>query len=102
MEGEPTKVVFCNSIGIDVVTLTRALNYINDKTENPEDVKGFSAGVWREVRSLPKEEREEIKKELRETDEPFSKIVEQKKEAIKQRKEKEKLEAELEETRKEL
>ena len=52
MEGEPTKVVFCNSIGIDVVTLTRALNYINDKQADPDAVEGFSAGVWREVINL--------------------------------------------------
>jgi len=93
---------FRKEIGIARITLQRALNYISDKQADPDAVEGFSAGIWREVRSLPKEEREEIKKELKETDEPFTKIVEQKKEAIKQRKEKEKLEAELEETRKQL
>ena len=102
MEGNPTKVVFCKELGIDVITLTRALNYIGDKRKNPEDVEGISAGVWREIRTLPKEEREEIKKELKETNEPFVKIVKQKKEQIKERKEKEKIEKELEETRKEL
>lgn len=93
---------FCKEIGIARITLQRALNYISDKQSDPKAVEGFSAGVWREVRNLPKEEREEIKKELKETDEPFSKIVEQKKEAIKQRKEQEKLEAELEEKRKQM
>jgi len=93
---------FCNQIGISITTLTRALNYIGDKEENPEAVEGISAGVWREIRALPEEEREEIKKELKETKEPFHKIVEQKKQQLKENKEREKIEQELEEKKKEL
>jgi len=97
---------FCKEIGINRTTLQRALNYIKDKQADPEAVEGFSAGAWREVRNLPKEDREEIREELakdiKEKIEPVAKIIEQKKKEIKEKKEKKKLEEELEETRKEL
>lgn len=92
---------FCREVGLTETTLTRALNYINDKQSDPDAVEGFSAGVWREVRNLPKEEREEIKKELAETKEPFSKIVEQKKEVIRERKAREELERKIKEQKNE-
>ena len=94
---------FCKSLGISRNTLFRAKHWVEDKKRRPEEVEGFGANTWSEVRSIPKEEREEIKKELKETErEPFKKIVEQKKEQIKERKEREKIVQELEEKKKEL
>ena len=36
------KATFCKVIGIDETTLHRAINYINDKRENPKAVEGVS------------------------------------------------------------
>jgi ParB/RepB/Spo0J family partition protein len=107
MEGSPISKVdgvveWCQSIGISTASLTRARNWVQDKEEKPELTEGINVGVWREIRTLPKEEIEELKEELKETNEPFHKIVEQKREQIKERKEREKIEQELEEQKKKL
>jgi ParB family chromosome partitioning protein len=91
LEGKPNQGSFCNSLGIHETTLRRALNWTKDKEENPKSVEGISAGVWREIRNLPEEDREEIKRELKETKEPFKKLVEEKKEKIQTKKELEEL-----------
>jgi len=68
---------WCKSLGIHQTTLTRAINYINDKRQDPKAVEGISAGVWREIRSLPEKEREEVKKELQKVKaEPIDKSFE--------------------------
>jgi|TARA_R100000093_G_scaffold71291_2_gene46613 ParB family chromosome partitioning protein len=100
--GTATSAAWCKSIGLNPRLLRQSYEYISDKEKDPKAVEGISAGVWGQIRSLPEEEREEIKKELKETDEPFNKIVEQKKEQLKERKEREKIEGELEEKKKEL
>jgi hypothetical protein len=77
---------WCKNIGLNPRSFRNAYEYVIDKEQDSNQVKGFSAGSWQYVRSLPKEEREEIKKELKGTDEPMMKIIEQKKEEIKERK----------------
>jgi ParB family transcriptional regulator, chromosome partitioning protein len=74
---------FCKELGIALITIKRAINYINDKRQNPKAVEGVSAGVWREIRSLPEKEREEVKKELQKVKaEPIVELVKDKREKI--------------------
>jgi ParB family chromosome partitioning protein len=77
---------WCKNLGISSTTLSRAINYIGDKKENPRAVEGISAGVWREIKSLPEKEREEVKKELKETKEPIQELAKQKREKIQMKK----------------
>ncbi len=56
-EGNPSKDEFIKSLGEAEVTFRRAHNYVIDKRKDPKAVEGFSAGAWREDRTLPKEER---------------------------------------------
>jgi len=77
---------WCKSLGVDDVTLSRAINYISDKRQNPKAVEGVSAGVWRELRSLPEKEREEVKKELEKVKSPIQELVKDKREKIKMQK----------------
>ena len=51
---------FSKEIGISPTTLSRAFNYIQDKEENPKAVEGISPGFWREIRTLPEEQRMKI------------------------------------------
>jgi len=82
---------WCKGIGINLRFLRTAFEYVSDKEKKPDEMKGFSASTWGQVRALPKEEREEIKKELKDTEEPIKKIIQQKKEELQTKKQLEEL-----------